>query len=473
MQPPDALRRAFDPGAALPWACVAAGFAWFAGLALRHPTGDGDLLWQRWLGATILRSGTIPRSLGDETFTAPGAPWTPQEWLFSLALATTDARGLSWLVPLVCALAATLALAIVIVRCRQRGVSPILAAAASLLCTLATLQSFGVRAQVVAWAGISFALWLVEREDVWSYAVIPLTVIWANLHASVFLVPVVAGIAAFAIVVRERRWSPAVRRAVTIAVASCIATLATPLGVALPRYALMLLASPIRHSINEWGPTSAANAAFVLGALPLILILAFFGARTSLRDRLVVATFLIALFGAIRNVPIFAFAVAPLALGGVPRRSVARAHGASWATLATTAAAAALLGTLAWRIGPAQGDPLPSGPARALLATTTAPRVFCEDFAWCSLFLGAPGGVRVFLDGRCDPYPESVWRDYRTLLDANTGWSSVLAAHRVDAVLTRRDGALDSLLAGNGGWRAVASDRRSRLYVRATLTARR
>ena len=250
-----------------------------------------------------------------------------------------------------------------------------------------------------------------------------------------------------------------------IALGSAAATLATPLGVELPRYAAMLLASPIRQSISEWEPTSAASGAFLLGALPLLLALTSFGARAPLRDRIVAGTFIVALFGAVRNVPVFAIAVTPIVLGAVPPRLPDPRAGLSRAVFVMSTAAALLLAILAWRASPSI-DPMPTDQARALLATASAPRVFCEDFAWCSLFLGTPGKARVFLDGRCDPYPAAVWRDYRTVLDGNERWSTVLAAHRVDAVLVRRDGALDSLLAGRTAWRAIAADRHTRLYLR-------
>jgi hypothetical protein len=52
--------------------------------AATKPTGYGDLAWQRWIGEAIIRSHRIPTALGDETFTAAGAPWVPQEWLFAV-----------------------------------------------------------------------------------------------------------------------------------------------------------------------------------------------------------------------------------------------------------------------------------------------------------------------------------------------------------------------------------------------------
>jgi len=57
-----------------------------------------------------------------------------------------------------------------------------------------------------------------------------------------------------------------------------------------------------------------------------------------------------------------------------------------------------------------------------LETTHRGSRVFCEDLAWCSVFLG-DRSTRVFMDGRCDPYPLPVWRDYIAVIGGNSVWS--------------------------------------------------
>ena len=470
-------RTRLDPDRVLPWACVAAAFAWFVSVALRFPPGDGDLLWQQWLGARILREHAIPRALGPETFAAAGAPWTPHEWLFSTALAFGAEHGVTWLIPLACALAAALALATVVVRCRRRGASAAVSAVAAIVGTLAMIQSFGARAQVLGWMCLATVVWLLELDGPWAWAAVPATVAWANLHASVFLSPAVAGLFAVAALLRDRRWSRDVSHRAALAAACAAATLATPFGIDLPRYAAGLLASPIRGSISEWGATSMASAAFILSALPLLLILGAFGMRASLRDRLLAAAFTVVLFTAVRNVPVFALVVAPVALsalvaGRVRNAAPSRSAGAAaWSTVGAVAFVCVLIPVFAWRIAPPAQSGLPAGPARALLAQARSqPRVFCEDFAWCSLFLTEPGTARFYMDGRCDPYPAPMWRDYREVMDGNRRWAAIIERERIDAILVRRDGALDSLLAERPGtWRRIASDRLARLYVKPAL----
>jgi hypothetical protein len=464
---------AVDPARLLPWVCVAVVVAWQAALAIRVPPRDGDLLWQRWLGERILHEHAIPRVLGHETFAAEGARWTPHEWLFSTVLAWSGDHGAAWLVPLICALAVGVALATVVLRCLRRGVAPATASAAVLLCGLSTIQSFGARAQVLGWAALGTVVTLLECEGPWAWAAVPVTAVWANLHASAFLAPAVAALFAFSALLRDRAPSRAVRRYAVIAAACGLATLATPLGIDLARYTVELSTSPIRHSISEWGATSMSSFAFAAGALPLLLSLAVYGVRTSVRDRVLAAAFTVLLFAAVRNVAVFAIVAAPIALAALPRRRsapddvpVAATRTLAWVTLLAVAFCGATITALTWRDAPSYGDALPRETAQALLANAQGtPRVFCEDFAWCSLFLDRP--VRFFMDGRCDPYPAPVWREYREVIDGNARWAAVLDRERIDAVLVRRGGALDSLLAERSAdWRRVASDRVSGLYVR-------
>jgi hypothetical protein len=182
------------------------------------------------------------------------------------------------------------------------------------------------------------------------------------------------------------------------------------------------------------------------------------------------------LFTAVRNVPVFAIVAAPVALAARPARGRRQSAMPSlaalrWASCALVACAGVALTVLTWRGAPAPGDALPLGTSRTLLAQANAtPRVFCEDFAWCSVFLGGP--AQFFMDGRCDPYPAEIWRDYREVIDGNRGWDAILDRYRVDAVLVRRDSALDSLLAERAAtWRSIAADGLSRIYVRSAPVA--
>jgi hypothetical protein len=208
-------------------------------------------------------------------------------------------------------------------------------------------------------------------------------------------------------------------------------------------------------------------------------MLVAFGVRSRVRDRIVAVVFTVFLFAAVRNVPIFTFAVAPIALAALPSKTriaaaPLSARIAGWLTVAAAATAAVAIATLTWNAAPVAPAALPDQTRAALLLRArTQPRVLCEDFAWCGVFLGRTPRAAVFMDGRSDPYPVVVWNAYLIALHGNAGWDAVLARYRVNALLVRPDGALESLLRTQPRqWRMIAHDRVARLYVRPALLER-
>ena len=81
-------RRIADRDAmALAYVAVAIVVRRICGQAINSPYVDGDLFWQKHLGAYVLAHHALPTALGHETFSAPGAPWIPQEWLLGIVAA--------------------------------------------------------------------------------------------------------------------------------------------------------------------------------------------------------------------------------------------------------------------------------------------------------------------------------------------------------------------------------------------------
>ena len=63
---------------------------------------------------------------------------------------------------------------------------------------------------------------LVRRAPDGVWAAVPVTVVWANLHASVFLAPAIAVLLAAAAALRDRRWSDEVRRRAALRLRSAL-----------------------------------------------------------------------------------------------------------------------------------------------------------------------------------------------------------------------------------------------------------
>ena len=444
--------------------------------AIAYPQADGDLAWQRWLGQTILRTGSIPRSLGNETFSAPGAAWVPQEWLFSLGAAVSPGALWPFFAGAI-ALCATLALLLTARRAERRGASPIAVALGTGLAAIAILESFGVRAQVAAWPLVVGFLALIEIDGPWAYAAVPLAALWSNVHASAMLAPILAGIWAVGSFADEG-FSLRVRRTAVIAAASVGAICLNPFGIGLPLYAIELFSSPFKSMITEWKHTDLGDPSFGYGAMPLLLCAAAFGIRGAgkWRDRLLLIAVAVLMFSAARNVGLFALAIMPIVAAALTREvpflaakddeiptRVDRIMAKAIPAFAVVLAAGVTYGLLQSTERTDDGQP-----THALAALRTLPgdhRVFCADFAWCSFIVEQHTGS-VFLDGRADPYPEKIWNDFTTVVRLRPGWRSRLDTHHVDTVLVASDAPLEQGLQLDPDWRVAYHDKKYELWQR-------
>ena len=470
------------------WLVIAVLAARFLATAIAFPQLDGDLYWQRWLGRTILESGSIPRALGNESFSAPGAPWTPQEWLFSIA-ASHATGGIGWDFfaggIAVCALAA---LATASWHAERRGASPRAIVVCLVPAGLGLFASFGVRVQVAAWPLLALFLLLLDFEGPVAFAAIAVAAVWSNVHASAMLAPILASAAALATFVDDRGASPAFRRRAIIAVGSGIAICANPFGVGLPIYALSLFNSPIKDQITEWAASDLGNYSFVLGALPL-LAFACLGvvtqarAHRSVRDLVLLVVFSYLLLSAARNIALFGLVALPIVAPALTRafaffapsppprdaREARMERIAGFAMPAIGFMLALVVGIGLLRSGERTKDTLAAHAIASLDSLAGERRLFCADFAWCGLALGKRN-VRVFLDGRADPYPLTVWTDFDAIARLRPSWREALAKYDVDTIVVAKDSPLDQALALGevSAWRPTYVDKHFRVWIRAS-----
>ena len=385
----------------------------FCVTAMRGPPVDGDLAWQRWLGEQILASGTLPTKLGAETFSAAGSPWLPQEWLFGILAAVAQRFSAAPAFALAVALCAVIALVLSARRATAAGASPLATALCVLFTGIALIDAFGVRAQVAGWPLLAAFNALLERDASWLLCG-AVVILWSNLHAGAVIAPFLAAASTAGLAVRDRALSRDVVRTSIVAVAALFATAMNPFGFGLIAYAVGLLHNPIKGYIREWQPPTFSDASFVWGALPLlagVAVWALSEGRRSPQRLCVVAVGLALMCSAARNIAVFAVIAAPYAALGFGRvlRRTGAAQFAQPPALALSAAlcVTVLAGVTAsrlWRVPHA-----PDGRTRLIAWLAASPdshRLLCQDYAWCGAAVGARH-IRVFLDGRADPYPRA------------------------------------------------------------------
>jgi hypothetical protein len=437
------------------------------------PPGDGDLWWQRWLGDLILRTHHLPSALGPETFTSAGVPWVPQEWLLSIVVALTMDRGLLAVLKVLFSLIPIAILASIYLRSRDRS-TPVAIAIVLLCCGISLDGSFGVRAQVLGWGAFALFLFFLQRRDAWYYGGIAAVAIWANVHASAMLAPIFLSARILGAVLDRGLGDVKTNRDLRILPFVVLAIFCTPLTWHLPAYALALAVSPIRHYIQEWQPAALNEPEFLLGALPLALFVAIGGIRAAFRNKAeslpIVMLFAAALL-ARRNEPLFAIAAAPLAAQSLDvrfpqlRGLAGRIAGLERFAIAATCVAFALSGVV---FALARGNAPSAVPAVAiarLAAGGTTRRLFCENFSDCSLALQYPN-IRVFMDGRCDPYPLDVWQSYVSMIRVEPSWKNTLRRYGIDSVVAPRNSPIAKALASDAAWRSIVRGGSFALYER-------
>ena len=220
--------------------------------------GTIDLAYDVRLGDLMLRTGRLPR-VDTFTFVAFGRPWVDQQWLAQILLALVHRSG-GWdaLVLLRSALIGATFI-FVYLSCRAVGAGRKASALLALGSFGAAILGLALRPQLFAFALFSASVWLIASADrhprrLW--CVPPLVALWANLHGTFFLGPVLLGLAWL----RERR-SASSRRLIVATGLALLATLANPFGVGVWRYVVSISSDPqITNSISEWAPPTAHDA---------------------------------------------------------------------------------------------------------------------------------------------------------------------------------------------------------------------
>jgi hypothetical protein len=444
--------------------------AWF------DPGRDGDLPWQHWLGMQILQSHHIPLALGSEAFAAPGAPWVPQEWALSLLVALTLNTPRFILLVMLTATAGAATLLLTAWSARRLGASTAATALCVLCVAFSMVESYGIRAQVFAWAMLAALMFLLRTAHGPSrWWMVAVTALWANLHASALLAPALLALWTIGIALEERGWTANVRSFALLTVACAVAVFLTPLGYRLPLYAVSLVHSPIRFAIQEWQPSYLSATSFALGPLGLIAATCLFGVRRTCRvaEFLLFAALTWMAFSALRNVPVCAIVLAPAVAQRLtvylPERlrinAIFNELPAQVVLYVITLFMSAFSGLALAHSPDFTGSRVPARAIAALARVAGTHQLLCEDFAWCSSALPYRN-LREFIDGRCDPFPLTVWNDYETVVSTKRGWKHVIKVRDIDAIVANSSSKLGRALPHLRAWHELYSDKTYKLYIR-------
>ncbi len=477
-----------------------------------RPILDTDYFWHLRTGALIAETGAVPR-VDPYSYSAAGARWIDLHWLFQVGLEQLYRAGGHE-----ANRTAGFLLGLLVVGVSAAGLwrsdRPAVCGVALGLLVVTACVRFLLRPDTVSLVFAATVLALLrrdeERNDRWILAVVPIQLLWANVHG--FQAVGVALVAMALVAERLSPWvsggSPArpdrIRRLALVLALGAAAALVNPNGLdgALLPFRQLAMIGPAEtrgvfgHAIDELrSPFAAldANSAPALAACTALAVLSFASLlldrrRFSLFDVFVWLSFFALALSAVRNIALFAVAAAPIFakhfsawLDGTARVSRARQRALGAATIAVLAVAA---GAVAWvDHARANGPRASSSPALASfwfperavdwIARERPPgplyhRMGDGGFLIWRLW----PDYRVLSDGRLEVYGEDLYADLEVVGDGGPDTFQRLDAryHFGTALLHYglfRDLSLLSWLYVQPDWRLVYVDEVAAVFVRA------
>ncbi|HEX9378566.1 MAG TPA: hypothetical protein VF872_03150 [Gaiellaceae bacterium] len=439
----------------LSWLAVALG----AGVCALLGSIGADARWLAALGRTILEQGSIPS--GVPYAAAPSVDWVNVPVLGELVFHALQVVGGDRAFLVAQLVAVTAALTLLALGMRGLGASDAASAVVLMLVFLAAVPSFLiVRAQLFSLVLFCAALLLLRAESrrpsrrVW--LLVPLIVLWANLHGGVLVGLAIA--AAYLLLERARR-EPVVAAGV---LAACGAALfLTPALVDSGRYYLGVLRSEAaQRGEGLWAPLSVGNpfdVLFVVLAIPLLIFAFRSGSRVW--ELACIAAFAGLTLHAGRNsVWLLCFIAAPAA-HGLGKRFL-RDFSVSPRTLVLCAwvpAAFLVLGLLQTPQQYGAGERVRSEAARlAAGKPILADGIDAEQLAL--------DGRRVWIANPLDAFSRRDQRLYLDWLDANPAGDALLRG--ATAVVVARGSKPQQRLERDRSFRRAGLDARAAIYVR-------
>ena len=452
---------------------------------------DGDTGWHIRAGEYILAHRQVPHA-DLFSFTRPGAPWCAWEWLSDVVFALVHrAAGLKGVVLLAGAVIAS-ALTLLFRHMLARGSGFFVALAVCLVAAGASTIHFLARPHVFTLLLLAGSLWVLGRDRrepgraVW--LLVPLTALWANLHAGFVALPASIMVLAVAAAI-ERRWDLA-RRYAPLAAGCLVASLANPYGIGLHRHVLEYLRSDwIRDAVDEFQSPrfrSESSVHFEILLFGGLLAAAALLRRARTGEALLVVAWAHAALVSVRNVPVFAVVASPIVAAEASRcwRAWARERparsvvailervGGGFASSAghTSLWPGVLLLILAIIPGHWPLDfPQNKFPVELVAKHERAiggARVFTSD-QWGDYLLYRFGPSQaVFIDGRSDFYGPEIGELYLRTAFGRGDWGGTLGRYRIALVLAPKDWPLADLLGTSDGWRLVDQDGQAALFER-------
>lgn len=466
----------------------------------------GDVWWVIASGRELVQQGQLLQA-DPFTFAPHTAAYFDAQWLAQfLYFCSYRLLGLGG-VSLFNATAVSVTFGILLALAWERTRNMAAATVSVLLAELTALWFLHPRAQTLSFTTFAATWWLLSRRRLQLHTLLALgtvQAVWANLHGSFFLGPVLTILllggevseAALQGQLRSVLRNGRVRLLLLALAAQAVGTLVTPYGPGIYTYVLKLSVDPtIRDHIAEWVPTTAADfpgAEFFASVALTLAIIGLARSRVAMKDLLMLGLFAVLGVQAYRNIPWWALVNAPILvvylarlqlptrLAGIARYFVTSKRPLRGNLIRAALLGFVLIGALPWakaanpwlsdeQRGMVSGE-YPEAAAAYLASHSYGPHVFA-DHAWSSyLDWRTWPAYQPMMDPSIEVHPAYVWNDIMTLNQGHVSWEELADRYGVDVLLLRPETQplLISAAERSPRWQAVYRDNQSVIFVRST-----
>jgi hypothetical protein len=485
--------------AILIWLFMSSGAAGWQGLL-----ADADVGWHIRTGEYILDHHAVPH-VDLYSFSKPGAPWYAWEWLTDLLYGGLHrAAGLKGIVLLAAILISLFALTL-IRRMVSRGVHLFVALMVALLAVGGSSMHFLARPHLLTLVLLSISVWMIEEDRkrpssrIWW--LVPITMVWTNLHGGFLALIVVLGLAVAGTAIEA--WfgfAATIRDAVRylkLTLACAAASLVNPYGWNLHRHVAEYLRSDwIRNVVQEFQSPSFRSEnmlQFEVLLLAGLIVAAAQFRRWKIVEGLWIVFWAHMALASVRHAPVFLTITAPIIASQLSEwwnQWTAHVKTSSLAHILNLMAADALKGfrrTSAWPVAAVMvlvllGPPFtsitsvkwpqdfpdfvfPTTIVRSHSDLILRSRVLTTD-QWADYLIYVNPAQKVFIDGRSDFYGPEVGNDYIRLTAGAWDWRPLLDKYRFNLALLPVESALAQILKLAPDWRVLQDDGKRILLAR-------
>jgi hypothetical protein len=452
-----------------------------------------DLWWHMAIGRWVLEHGQF---LHADVFshTAAGRLVVDHDWIPELILYKTYQVGGVKLVGLLATTVYTCAFGIVLLTCWKRAGHCRIVAACGVVSILLSYQNQSLRPQMFAFALFAaelFVLWHVSTK--WKpLALGLLMLLWVNSHKSYVLGVVLPAIflagrainlfliegrgpkvASF--FVRMFRSDPPLRSyllgfLVTIAAAFC-----NPQPLLTFRFVGEAASNAVQFDILEWRPVglSMATGYYLCGSVALMFVVLNLSKKRIEPVEALLLTFFIFLAAKSGRLVIWWAMVVPPILAAhlvtlVKKEDPLRERAIQKPLLNMLLVVCLIVATLSPWIRPSRVTrPEPDALSNFLKVQGYSGNIF-NPMGWGGYLMWFNPELKIFADGRVDPFPAQVWNDYEIILRGEAGWEDLLDRYKIELVIGSKEmtGTLICNSSNSSRWKKVFDDSHGTVFER-------